>query len=59
MKRRVIALLYALALVVAVPAQVEAMDCYPGKVFLRPDGFGYCEPFLGGECLYCEVFDRG
>ena len=58
MKRRVIAVVYALALALAVPAHVQAMDCYPGKVVLYPDGYSYCEPFIGGECLYCEVVEK-
>lgn len=57
-KRRLIAALYALALTLAIPAQLRA-ECYYGKVFVHPDGLPYCEPFLGGECMYCEVVDKG
>lgn len=58
-KRRVIAVLYALALALAIPAHIQAMDCYPGKLVRDPQGYNYCEPFIGNECLYCEVVDKG
>jgi hypothetical protein len=58
LKRRVIAAVYALALVFAIPARVQAMDCYSGRVVMGTDGVPYCEPFIGDDCLYCEVVDK-
>lgn len=59
MKRRVIAVLYAIALTLAIPVRIQAMECWPGKICPSPDGYPFCEPFIGGECLYCEVVHKG
>lgn len=59
LKKRVFAAVYALALALAIPAQIQAMDCYPGRVVVAPDGYPYCEPFIGNDCLYCEVSEKG
>ena len=46
--------------VLAVPMSLNAgMDCYPGTPIRTPQGHYQCEPFVGGECQYCEVVVQG
>ena len=56
MPKRIKMMFAVVVFVLAFPMSLNAgMDCYPGTPIRTPQGHYQCEPFVGGECQYCEV----